>query len=39
LPQTLESGDALHSLTALMMLDALRKETLQPDNPKPHNSD
>jgi hypothetical protein len=39
LPQTLESGDALHSLTALMMLDALRKETLQPDNPKPRNSD
>ena len=39
LPQTFESGDAMHSLTALMMLDALRTETLQPDNPKPRNSD
>jgi hypothetical protein len=39
LPQTFESGDAMHSLTALMMLDALRTEVLQPDNPKPRNSD
>jgi hypothetical protein len=38
LPQTLESGDALHSLTALMMLDALRTEVLQPEGPKPRNS-
>jgi hypothetical protein len=39
LPQTFESGDAMHSLTALMMLDALRTEVLQPDNPKPRHSD
>ncbi len=39
LPQTFESGDAMHSLTALMMLDALRTEALQPGNPKPRNSD
>jgi hypothetical protein len=38
LPQTLASGDALHSLTALMMLDALRAEALQPEGPKPRNS-
>lgn len=38
LPQTFESGDAMHSLTALMMLDALRTEVLQPANPKPRNS-
>ena len=31
LPQTFESGDAMHNLTALMMLDAIRKEALQPD--------
>jgi len=39
LPKTFESGDAMHSLTALMMLDALRTEVLQPDNSKPRNSE
>jgi hypothetical protein len=35
LPQTFESGDAMHSLTALMMLDAIRTETQQPNDPRP----
>ena len=39
LPQTFESGDAMHSLTALMMLDAIRGETLQPNSPRPRNLD
>jgi hypothetical protein len=39
LPQTFESGDAMHSLTALMMLDALRREVLQPDAPPPRSLD
>jgi len=36
LPQTFESGDAMHNLTALMMLDAIRKEVLQPDIKSDH---
>jgi hypothetical protein len=39
LPQTFESGDAMHSLTALMMLDAIRRETEQPNDPQPRNLD
>ncbi len=35
LPQTFESGDAMHSLTALMMLDAIRTETQGPNDPGP----
>jgi hypothetical protein len=39
LPQTFESGDAMHNLTALMMLDAIRKEMLQLNIPADHKPD
>ena len=39
LPQTFESGDAMHSLTALMMLDAIRREVLQPNGTRPRSLD